>query len=90
MQEIKTEDLCEDFSSDKEISDFSNHSTKSKYCDDSDKVVIGKTKDETGGVVHSFLVGNIEYKKANDVNKNVLATIIHNKYKDVLSDNKLI
>ena len=40
--------------------------------------------------MHSFLVGNIEYKKANDVNKNVLATIIHNKYKDVLSDNKLI
>ena len=33
MYEIKTEDVYEDFSSDKEMFDFSNYSTKSKYCD---------------------------------------------------------
>ena len=27
---------------------FSNYSTKSKYCDDSNKLVIGKKEDKTG------------------------------------------
>ena len=31
--------------------DFSNYSTKSKYYDNSNKLVVGKTKDETAGVV---------------------------------------
>ena len=31
MYEIRTEDVYEDFSNDKEIFDFSNYSTKSKY-----------------------------------------------------------
>ena len=43
MYEIKTEDVYEDFSNDKEMSDFSNCSTKLKYYDDSNKLVIGKT-----------------------------------------------
>ena len=43
MYEIKTEDAYEDFSNDKEMSDFSNCSTKLKYYDDSNKLVIGKT-----------------------------------------------
>ena len=42
MYEIKTEDFYEDFSCDKETFDFSNYLTKSKYCDDSNKLVIGK------------------------------------------------
>ena len=50
MYEIKTEDVYKDFSSNKEMFDFSNYSTKSKYYDDSNKLVIGKMKDETGGV----------------------------------------
>ena len=29
--------------------DFSNHSAKSKYYDGSNKLVVGKTKDETVG-----------------------------------------
>ena len=37
--------------------DFSNYSTKSKYCDDSNKLVIGKMKDETGGVATEEVVG---------------------------------
>ena len=45
MYEIKTEDVYEDFSSNKEMFDFSNYSTKSKYYDNSNKLVIGKIKD---------------------------------------------
>ena len=39
--EIKNEDVYEDFSKDKEMFDFSNYSTKSKYYDDSNKLVVG-------------------------------------------------
>ena len=99
IYEIKTEDVYEDFSSNKEMFDFSNYSTKSKYHDDTNKLVIGKMKDEIGGVVieefvglkpkmYSFLVDNNERKKAEGVNKNVVATIGHNEYKDVLLKNK--
>ena len=50
MCEIKAEDVFEDFSSDKEMFDSSNYSTKSKYNDNSNKLIIGKRKDETGVV----------------------------------------
>ena len=50
MYEIKTEDVYDDFSNDKEIFDFSNYSTKSKYHDDSTKLVVGTMKDETAVV----------------------------------------
>ena len=42
MYEIKTEDVYEDFSSNKKMFDFSNYSSKSKYYDNSNKLVIGK------------------------------------------------
>ena len=48
--EIKTEDVYEDFNSNKEMIDFSNCSAKSKYYDDSNKLVIEKINDETEGV----------------------------------------
>ena len=51
MDEIKTGDVYKDFSHDKEIFDFSNYSTKSKYYDNSNKLVVGKVKDETAGAV---------------------------------------
>ena len=57
MYEIKTEDAHEDFSNDKETFDFSNHSTKSKYYDNSNKFVVGKMKDETFGVAIKKFVG---------------------------------
>ena len=50
---VKTQDyysLYEDFSKDKEIFNLSNYSAKSKYYDNSNKLVVGKMKDETGGV----------------------------------------
>ena len=95
MYEIKTEDVYDHFRSDKEIFGFSNYSTKSKYYDDSNKWVIGKINNETGGVaieelvglkpkMYSFLVvGNSEYKQAKGMNRNVVAIISHNKYKDI-------
>ena len=57
MYEIKTEDVYEHFSNDKEMFDVSNYSTISKYYDDSNKLVVHKMKDETAGVVIKELVG---------------------------------
>ena len=102
MYEIKTEDVYDDFSSNKEIFDFSNYLTKSKYDGYSNKLVIGKMKDETGRVAIEEFVGlkpkmylllmnnNSEHKKANGVNKSVVATISRNEYKYVLLNNKCI
>ena len=50
MITLKAKDVYEDFSKDKEMFDFSNYWVKSKYYDDSNKLVIGKMKDEIGGV----------------------------------------
>ena len=75
--------------------DFSNYSTKSKYHDDSNRLVIGKMKDKTGDVATEEFVGlnpkmDSFIKKAKGVNKNVVAAISHNEYKDVLLNNKCI
>ena len=37
--------------------DFSNHSIKSKYYDDSNKLVVGQMKDEIGAVAMEEFVG---------------------------------
>ena len=82
--------------------DFSNYSTKSKYCDNSKKLVVGKTKDETAGVAIQEFVGlkpkmyshlvddNREQKKTKGVNKNVVAAVSHNEYKYVLLNKKCL
>ena len=57
MYEIKTEDVYKDFSSDKEMFDFSNYSDESKYYDNSNKLVVGIRKDETAGVAIEEFVG---------------------------------
>ena len=57
MYEIKTEDVYEDFRRNKEMFDFSNYSTKSKQHDDSNKLVIGKIKDEIAGVAIEEFIG---------------------------------
>ena len=73
MHETKPENVYEYFDNDKEMFDFSNYSTKSKYYNNSNKLVIRKIKDETGGAVieesvgldpnmYSLLVGNNEHK----------------------------
>ena len=89
MYEIKTEDVYEDFRNDKEMFDCSYYSAKSKYVD-SNKLVVGKMKDEAAAVANEEFVGlkskmylflvddNREHKKAKGVSKNVVATISHN------------
>ena len=101
MYEIKSGDVYDDFSYDKEIFDFSNYSTKSKYYDNSNKLVVCKMKDETAGVaieefvrlkpkIYSYLVDdNSDHKKAKCVNRNV-ATISHIEYKNVLLNKKCL
>ena len=81
IYEIKNEYFYEDFSSNKEMFDFNNYSSKSKYYYNSKKLVIGKMKDETTGVaikepvglkpkIYLFLVDeNIEPKKWKGVKK---------------------
>ena len=76
--------------------DCSIYSAKSKYYDGSNKLVVGKMKNETVGVgieefvglkpkMYSFLVDDSsEHKKTEGVNKNVVVTITHNEYKEVL------
>ena len=74
MYEIKTEDFYEDFSSNKEMFDFSNYSSKSNGCNNSNKLVIGDMKDEARGLeidefvvskpeMYFFFVDNNEHKK---------------------------
>ena len=57
MYEVKTEDVYGYFNRGKEMFDFSNYSTKSKYYDDSKKLVVVKMKDETSGVTIKEFVG---------------------------------
>ena len=57
MCEIKTEDVYKDFSNDKKMFDFSNCSTKSKYYDNLNKLVVGKMNDETASVAIKEFVG---------------------------------
>ena len=48
--EIKSENVCEEFFNRKDLLDFSNYSKDSKFFDETNKKVIGKMKDEFGGV----------------------------------------
>ena len=94
--------MFDDFSSNKEMFDFSNCSTKPKEYDNLNKLVIRKMKYESAGVAMKEFLGlktkidsfsvedNNEYRKAKGVNRNVVATISANEYKDVLLNNKCI
>ena len=83
--------------------DISSCLAKSKYYDDSNKLVVGKVskmKDGTGGVaikefgrlkpkIYLFLVDdNSVHKKGKGVNNNVVARISHSEYNNVLFSNK--
>ena len=57
MYEIKTEDVHKEFRNNKEMFDFSNYSTKSKYYENSNKLVVGAMKSETAGVAIEEFVG---------------------------------
>ena len=49
--EIKSENVHEEFFKWKDLFDFSNYSKDSKFFDETNKKVIGKMKDEFGGVI---------------------------------------
>ena len=82
--------------------DLSNYLSKSKYYDNSNKLVVGKMKDQIAGVaieefvglkpkIYSYLVDdNSGHKKENGVNRNIVETISHNEYKDVLLNKKCL
>ena len=57
MYEIKTDDVYKDFSKDKAMFGFSNYSVKLKYYDDSNNLVVGEMKDETGDTAIEEFVG---------------------------------
>ena len=55
--EIKSENAYKEFFKWKDLFDFSNYSKDSKFFDDANKKVIGKMKDEFGGVIATEFVG---------------------------------
>ena len=55
--EIKSENVYEEFFKWKDLFDFSNYSKDSKFFDKTNKKVIGKLKDEFGGVIVTEFVG---------------------------------
>ena len=55
--EIKSENVYEDFFKWKDLFDFRNYSKDSKFFDNANKKVIGKMKDEYGGVIIDEFVG---------------------------------
>ena len=57
MHETRTEDVNESFSEDKEMFDFSNYSTESKYYHGSKKLVVDKTKYKAVGAAFKKFVG---------------------------------
>ena len=57
IYEIKTKDVYENFSKDKEMFDFSNNSADSKNYDNSNKLFFDKIKNETVGLATKEFVG---------------------------------
>ena len=55
--EVKSENAYEEFFKWKDLFDLSNYLKDSKFFDDANKKVIGKMKDEFGGVITTEFVG---------------------------------
>ena len=55
--EIKSENVYDEFFKWKDLFDFSNYSKDSKFYDDSNKKVVGKMKDEMGGIIIDEFIG---------------------------------
>ena len=55
--EIKSENFYEEFFKLKDLFDFSNYPKDSNFFDEANKTVIGKMKDEFGGVIVIEFVG---------------------------------
>ena len=96
--EIKSENVYEEFFKWKDLFDFSNFPKDSKFFDDTNKKVIGKMKDEFGGVIVEEFVGlkskmhsmkKIDVKEYNTAKGVSIATEL-NKFKDVLLNKKIV
>ena len=55
--EIRSENVYEEFYQWKDLFDFSNSSKDSKFFDESNKKVVGRMKDEYGGVIIDEFIG---------------------------------
>ena len=96
--EIKAENVYKEFFKWKDLFDFSNYSKDSKFFDDANKKVIGKMKDEFGGVIATEFVGlkskmysikKTDSKESNTA-KGVNIAIEVNEFKDALLNKKII
>ena len=96
--EIKSKNVYEEFYKWKDLFDFSNYSKDSKSFNETNKKVIGKMKDEFGGVIITEFVGlkskmysikKIDCKGHNTA-KGISITTECNKFKDVLFNKKII
>ena len=96
--ETKSENVYEEFFKQKDLLDFSNYLKDSKFFDETNKKVIGKMKDEFGGVIVIEFVGlkskmysmkKIDGKECNTA-KGVNIATEFNKFKDVLFNKKII
>ena len=54
---VHEENVYEEFFKRKNLFDFSNFSKDSKFCNETNKKVVGKMKDEFGGVIVEEFVG---------------------------------
>ena len=98
IYEIKSKNLYEDFFKWKDLFDFSNYSKNSKFFDNANKKVIGKMKDEYGGVIIDEFVGlksKMYSMKKVDGNESSTAKGVNiatefNEFKDVLFNKNII
>ena len=95
---IKSEDIYEDFFKWKDLFDFSYYSKDSKFFNETNKKVIGKMKDEFGGIIIIEFVGlkskmysikKIDGKEHNAA-KGVSIATEFDSFKDVLFNKKII
>ena len=96
--EIKSENAYEEFFKWKDLFDFSNYLKDSKFLDETNKKIIGKMKDEFGGVIVAEFVGlkskmyslkKTDGKESNTA-KGVSIATEFDKFKDVLFNEKII
>ena len=87
--EIKSENVYEEFYKWKDLFHFSNYSKDSRFYDDTNKKVIGKMKDEYGGVIVDEFIGLKAEMVVNLVKAVNIATEF-NEFKDVLFNKKNI
>ena len=96
--EIKSENVFEEFFKWKDLFDFSNYSKDSKFFNETNKKVIGKMKDEFGGVIIIEFVGlkskmysikKIDGKEHNTA-KGVSIATEFDEFKDVFLITKLL